>query len=338
MRKSLRSGAPAGGSDRRPVRITISVVAANDPDAHDWLDRIVTRIEDGWHVWDTDELDEADAMEATSWFRDPGRQGRRLRELLTSSIRRGAWSLEPHGRHLRVTMLPTSEDELSPEEASRLADEPLVLLVENRGSDGAFLKRVVTELDPSLHRLWQRDGDPIRVDSVGGAGQMPQEVKRRASRGPSRGRLVAITDSDRKGPGDSPGQTARELRRVCEDRGIASWVLAKREAENYLPRVLLDAKPDAGPEHARRVEAWDHLSEDQKDFFDMKHGLANESSSAEESLLAGVSRDDRARLANGFGPRVDTCWSLWSVQARSELRARGRGDLEHGLALIRSQV
>ena len=321
------------------MRITITVEAANDSEAHHWLDRIVGRIEDGWHVWDTAELSEPDTMETTSWFRDQGRQGRRLlRDLLRASIRRGAYPLEPHGRHLCVTPRPNSVNEMRPADAFRLADEPLFLLVENRESDGAFLKRVVTELDPSLHRMWQQDGNPIRVDSVGGAGQMPQEVKRRAARGAAQVRLVAIADSDRKRPADSPGQTARELRRVCENRGIACWVLEKREAENYLPRVLLDARPDSGPEHARRVEAWDRLSEDQKDFFDTKHGLANESSSAGEFLLTGVSGDDRARLANGFGPRVDACWSVWSVQARSELRARGRGDLEHGLALIRSQV
>jgi len=34
------------------VRIAIDTSAANDPDAHQWLDRILYRIEDGWHVWD----------------------------------------------------------------------------------------------------------------------------------------------------------------------------------------------------------------------------------------------------------------------------------------------
>ena len=37
------------------MRIAIDVSAANDPDAHEWLDRTLYRIVDGWHVWDLTE-------------------------------------------------------------------------------------------------------------------------------------------------------------------------------------------------------------------------------------------------------------------------------------------
>ena len=320
------------------MRITITAEAANDPAAHAWLDRIVARIEDGWHVWDTAEPPAPEAMEGTSWFLDPGRQGRRLRELWRRSIQKGAWSLEPHERRLRVTTRPVATDESKPEDAFRPADEPLVLLVENRESDGAFLKRIVGELDRRLHSLWNRAGHPIRVDSVGGGGQMPLEIERRSLRLARRLRLVAIIDSDRKGPSDGPGPTARALRRECESRGVACWILAKREAENYLPRALLDARPDAGPDHARQVEAWDRLGDDQKDFFDLKGGWSSQPSPAEESLFHDVSPDDREMLRNGFGSRLHSCWSCGGVEVRSELVDRSRGDLEEGMKLIRSQV
>ena len=255
------------------MRITIDVSAANDPDAHPWLDRILHTIEDGWHVWDLTETPDADAIEATTWVSDPGRQGSRLHELLIASTQRSAWTLAPHTRCVRVTAHPAAPDELAPKQASRLADEPLVILVENRDSDGAFVARVVTELDKSLHGVWRREEEPIRFDSVGGTGQMPQEVERRTRAVPYRPRLVAVIDSDRKGPGDSESGDARRLRRVCDEHGLPCWVLAKREAENYLPRVLLAARPNASAEHARMVEAWERLSDDQKDFFDMKRGL-----------------------------------------------------------------
>ena len=187
------------------MRVAIDISAANDPDAHQWLDRILHRIEDGWHVWDLTDTLNADAIETTTWISDPGRQGNRLRELLVASIQRGAWTLAPHRRCVRVTVHPTAPDELAPEQAYRLADEPLVILVENRDSDGAFVKRVVIELDKSLHGLWRRQGEPIRFDSVGGVGQMPQEVENRTSALPYRLRLVAVIDSDRK---------ARETQRV----------------------------------------------------------------------------------------------------------------------------
>ena len=314
--------------------ITIDISAANDPGAHRWLDRILRRIEEHWHVWDLTGTPDADAIEATTWARDPGRQGARLRELLVASTRRGAWTSAPHTRRVRVTTHPTAPEELAPEPASRLADESLVILVENRNSDGAFVKRVVTELDKPLHRLWKRNGEPIRFDSVGGAGEMRREVEKRANAVPYRPRLVAIIDSDRKGPKDPESVNARRLREVCDRHGLPCWVLAKREAENYLPRILLRAKPDAGGRHERLVEAWDGLSDDQKDFFDMKRGLP-----AAPSIFDELPKADRKILAAGFGSNLDECWNQWHVRGvRDELLARGRGDLERGVELIRKEL
>ena len=353
------------------MRIVIDISAANDVDAHGWLDRILDRIEDGWHVWDLTDAPSAHVMEATTWFSDPGRQGNRLRDLLVASTRRSAWTLAPHGRRVRITARPTAPDELTPEHACRLADEPLTILVENRESDGAFVARVVAELDRSLHDLWQRDGEPIRFDSVGGKGQMPREVERRATAVPHRPRLVAVIDSDRKHPGDSESRDARRLRATCEEQGLPCWVLAKREAENYLPRVLLAARPNAGVEHLRKVEAWERLSEEQKDFFDMKRGLrprrparngcAGGSVSRprdivarlvnlfrrvpraptpiEEDLFANLAHGDRETLVSGFGPNVHACWSVrLGQEVRNEVLARGQGDLRYGIELIRREL
>ena len=235
-------------------------------------------------------------------------------------------------------MNPVGADELSPDDATRLAEEPMVILVENRDSDGAFLKRVVRELDKPLDRYWSKPGEPIRLDSVGGVGQMPDEVERRVQRVPYRPRLVAISDSDRKGPGDNASVAARSLQRKCEELGVPCWILAKREAENYLPPILLDQRQDAGADHARRVEAWGRLDDDQKNFFDMKNGLSQSLPDIEEALFDELTLADRNLLSDGFGPNVYECWNVWNVQAESELRARGQDDLEHGIALIRGEV
>ena len=321
------------------MRIEIDISAANDPDAHRWLDRILYRIEDGWHVWDTASQPDPNAIEAATWIRDRGPQGDRVRQMLVESIKRGAWTFAPHGRRVRVTARPNGVDDLKPEDAVRLADEPLVILVENRVSDGAFVKRVVTELDKSLHGLWRRPGGPVRFDSLGGAGQMPAEVERRTQGRRYRPRLVVITDSDRKGPDDAVSARAQALCSQCEALGVSCWVLAKREAENYLPRILLGERKDAGADHARLVEAWDRLNDDQKNFFDMKDGLPEALSAIEQALFAGLPLADRAVLSRGFGPNVYTCWTLWSkVQAKTELLARGQGDLERGIEMIRGEV
>ena len=320
------------------MRIEIDVSAANDPDAHRWLDRILYRVDDGWHVWDTTCELNPEVLKATAWFRDHGRQGERVHELFVASVQRDAWTSKLHARRMRVTVHPDGLDELEPEDALHLAEEPLVILVENRNSDGAFLWRVVTELDKTLSKYWRRRGEPIRFDSVGGKGEMPDEVERRFQAVPYRPRLVAVIDSDRKFPNDNPSHDARRLQRVCNLHNVPCWVLAKREAENYLPRVLLDEREDAGAEHARLVDAWSTLSDDQKNFFNMKNGLPLPLTEAETELFDGLSAAELATLSNGFGPRVFECWCVWTVQAKSELITRGEGDLEHGLDLIRGEV
>ena len=322
------------------MRIEIRIGAANERDAHRWLDRILHKIEDGWHVWDTTAQPDPDQFEATTWVRDRGSQGDWVRRLLVASVQRGAWSLAPHERRVRVTARPADgeEEELTPEHATRLAEEPMVVLVENRDSDGAFVKRIVADLDRSLNRVWHRPGEPIRIDSLGGGGQMSAEIERRTRDLPYRPRLVAIVDSDRKGPGDSESDAARAVRRKCESAGVSCWVLAKREAENYLPRILLDERLGAGLGHDRLVEAWDGLTDDQKDFFDMKNGLPEEPSEIERVLFEGLSPADRRILSRGFGSNVYRCWNLWGVPAASDLRRRGRGDPDHGIRLIRGEV
>ena len=325
------------------MRIEIDLSVANDPEALRWLDRILLKIDDGWHVWDMADQPDPQEIEATTWFRDPGRQGCRLRELLVKSVQRSAWTLAPHRRSIRVTAHPCTPDELTPEDASRLADEPLYILVENQFSDGPFVERVVEELDKPLHDLWKRPGKPVQIASVGGKGQMRQDVDHRTSGKPYRPRLVAIVDSDRKSPNDDPSRDAQRLHSACVQQNLPCWILAKREAENYLPRVLLLAWQNTGEGHKQRVDAWSRLSDDQKNFFDMKHGLPDTFSEIEQKLFDGLSPTDRGILSKGFNSKrsrsnVHECWTLQNVSAKTELVTRGQGDLEHGLELIRREV
>ena len=319
------------------MRIEIDAGAANDRDSHRWLDRILYRIEDEWHVWDTTSQSNTSALDATSWINDRGDQGQWVKDILVASTQRDAWTSAPHGRSVRVTNSPKAPDELMPEDAVRLADEPLYILVENRVSDGAFVERVVKELDQSLYVLWQRPGEPIRIDSVGGKGQMAQEVTRRKQGKPYRPRFVAIVDSDRKAPGAPASRDAQQLQNTCNQKNLPCWILAKREAENYLPRILLSAQRRSGS-HQQRVVAWDRLTDDQKSFFDMKNGLPAKLSNAEHLLFGGLSTADRAILNRGFGRNVYLCWNICNGPAKQELIIRGQGDLEHGIELIRREV
>ena len=70
----------------------------------------------------------------------------------------------------------------------------------------------------------------------------------------------------------------------------------------------------------------------------MKNGLAAAPSLIGRALFDGLSPADRTILSRGFGPNVYTCWTLWKVQAKTELLRRGQGDLERGIELIRGEV
>ena len=144
-----------------------------------------------------------------------------------------------------------------------------------------------------------------------------------------RPRLVAVIDSDRKGPGDSESKNARRLCKTCDRHGLPCWVLAKREAKNYLPRVLLRERPSAGAVHARMVEAWERLSDAQKDFFDMKRGLPEDPPPIQEDLFDALPEADREILAAGFGRNVHECWNVWRVRISVKWNTHS-GDVEHG--------
>ncbi len=317
--------------------IEIDVAVADDGAFHNRLDRILHKIDDGWHLWDTSGVESASAFENSSWLRDRGLQREWVHELLVASLQRDAWSSAPHGRRLRVTKNPRENDELTPEDAVRLVEEPLVLFVENRNSDGAFAERVATECDRALRRLWRRPGRPIRLDSVGGIGEMPAEVERRARMARFRPRLVVIVDGDRKFPDAEEPREVRAVRKACEANGVACWILAKRESENYLPRALLDGRLNAGMDHALRVDAWDDLTDTQKDFYDMKEGLPDRPSEGEAALFEDLTAGNRDVLSSGFGRNVANCWSL-HVPVERQLLDRGGGDLERGISVIRGEV
>ncbi|MDE2645466.1 MAG: hypothetical protein OXI05_06485 [Bacteroidota bacterium] len=321
------------------MRIEISECIANDSDAHQWLDRILHKISDGWHLWDTSELDFS-AFETTTWVQHRGTKGDDIRELLRKSIKRGAWGFGLHNRRVRVTNRPNYEDEFCPETAARFAEKPLCILVENQFSDGQFVKRIVDELCEPLSILWARPGDPIQIYGVGGGGQMPDVVKEKMEGKPYRPRLVAIADSDKTGPSADMNVVAQKLRATCEEHNVPYWILAKRASENYLPRTLLMAWKPNSLEHVRKVEAWSRLSEEQKDYYNLKNGLQVDN---QNPLFRGMSQADHEALFNGFGrtrEKVSECWKLkyGETSVEPKLRERSRGDLERGIDLICKEV
>ena len=67
------------------MRIAIDASAANDAECHQWLDRILAKIEDRWHVWDLTDDREVKAIGTSTWCLDPGRQGVKVKEMLVAA-------------------------------------------------------------------------------------------------------------------------------------------------------------------------------------------------------------------------------------------------------------
>ena len=196
------------------------------------------------------------------------------------------------------------------------------------------------ELDESLSNHWNQSTEPIQIDSVGGVTQMPRAIRERSEKGSVRLRLLAIADSDKKYPSDQEGNGAQKLREACNDHNIPCWILAKREAENYLPPILLRKMKPNDQEHIRAVDAWERLSDDQKNFFNMKKGLPQDRDDDKYPLFEGVSEADYIVLTKGFfaGKKIHKCWAYANAEIESELRTRSQGDLEYGIGLIRKEV
>ena len=297
------------------MRIEIDPLVANHEDAHRWLDRLLHKVDDGWHVL---EILDDEPFEQTAWITQRGLAGGWVRELLRAAVKRSGWaSVDVHGRRIRVVIQRSTPGDLEVEAAARLAEEPLIVLVENEDSDGAFLRRIIEVLDPQLHAWWQGSGQPGRIDSRGGEGQMDNAVRRLVEGRPARPRLVVVLDSDRDASEGAVNPTTLKTQRVCAELEVPCWVSAKRESENYLPEVLLDIWPNQDADRHRRVVAWARLSDDQKDFYDLKES---------------------------FGTHVSQCWEsaeskrLQKAQVVRALTARSRGDLERLLDLIRGEV
>ena len=98
---------------------------------------------------------------------------------------------------------------------------------------------------------------------------------------------------------------------MCEKENIACWILAKRAAENYLPSILLKQFKPYSQRYLTKVEIWEKLSDEQKDFYDMKNGLPENRDDVEYPLFQDVSNADYTILENGFHrSKLHQCWEL----------------------------
>jgi hypothetical protein len=254
------------------------------------IDRLVDRIADEVHRV---EVPAADLLQDSEWYVQ-ARPTRR--KVLTSALAIPPRKSADDARGPHVKMIEVADME-SAEVADRLAHTPLVVMVEDRESDGVLLEIIVEELGwVTLRTLWKigQEVTPraITIETSGGNDAIPQRVERAAGDATQEGRPLrcfVLCDSDVRWPGDD--RDANKLRKVhnaCTKHGVPHHFWRKRCSENYIPdevfRVVRDDPRNLS--HVERFSALLRRSPTQRDHFPVKDGLRpNE---REQATVAGL--------------------------------------------------
>ncbi|GAA1265528.1 hypothetical protein GCM10009677_16980 [Sphaerisporangium rubeum] len=274
------------------MRVEIAAaIFVGDDHAHGAL-RLLALFVRGRHVWAVDPRDvpvlDVFLDRQVPCLADSYRDLARL-----SAVQFGAYAVDDASPPVRV-----SPDDLDDHVAD--LELPAVVVVENSGSDGSFLKALFSlfggrELLKAMDENWLIVGH-------GGGGDTYRRAEEEHSRFRRLDRVAVVFDSDRMSPGD-PVKNAARIEQVRK-RVPHVHVLRLREAENYLPNKLLRcARPYR--ESSTRIDFLKRLSFDQRGHFDMKNGFGpNGVPVTQEALYDGVSPRTIAGLTNGFGRDV----------------------------------
>lgn len=314
-----------------------------------FIDRLVDRLAEEVHLV---EVPDADLLQSSSWY-----QKARVirRKLLTSAMAKPPRAANDNrGPHVKVVEVLDAD---SARLADRLAHAPLVILVEDRESDGVFLDVVVEELGwPELQALWinSRKVTPraMEIETAGGRDSMPQRIERAVRDAEEENRphrLFVLCDGDAKWPGDKSEPHERSLsavRAACVKHGVPYHILHKRCAENYIPDRAFEAWCE-DPKNLNRLDRINALlrrSPVQRDHFPIKDGLTSEERA--EALRVGfygASEEEDLALLDGRlfrrSPRLFLqLTSEWRSKFTADgLRVRdGEGELDlllHAIAL-----
>ena len=284
--------------------------------------RTLTRIVDGFveerHIWD---IDDPAAMADSPWLAgdDPYTRGNleALKKISTRALYHPAPAHSdtpnrPQSKAHSLSIVVSQTEQappgtLAPGDARDALERPAHVVVENGESDKAFLDAMIRafdrgELHTALEKGW------IEVVSAGGGGEIPKRARdlvAKAGKGPRR--ILILSDSDRMAPGEKTKETIKQILACAEEHEVKATILHKREIENYLPVGALQRVRGK-----REIyKAFQHLTQEQRDHFDMKKGLKNHPETgkavippAQAALFAKVQPRVIKALCGGFGDKV----------------------------------
>jgi len=280
------------------MKVNFSQEVLNDKSTWRKLDRIVYFFEDKTHIIDIDVWNE---LIDSQWIKSN-------KEIIEKSYVESEWqSKKRHSLMITITKTTYSDKKLSPDDAYKCLSKPVYVVVENATSDGFFLDAMITafkrsDLEKDKDKLWQ-------YYQMGGKGEVEKCVEMIRKRTTGLMRVIIITDSDCKYPGEI-SETIKKVKDYCDKvKDIPYKILLKREVENYLPIESI-GKEQFEVEHKKTFDAFISLTHEQKDFFDMKEGFKKKKKNnkailgVQSELYKDVHEDTLKNLCGGFGNNI----------------------------------
>lgn len=290
--------------------VVITLEVFEDESHWDALSELMLKLNKGSHRWLLKK--DVTAIGQSKFLQRDGHVEKRTKELLQKQFVHSQSSAKKKSI-ITVTPDPTRPDELMPAEALAILGEPLHVIVEDAESDSSILKFFSQKLSNGSLVNANRDGS-LTFEHGGGRAGVEKAVKRQAERLGDKAylRVFALVDSDRLYKEDTqclPDQ----LIAFCEDQGIALMITEKREIENYIPDSCIKNWADKLSPNKRRMplaclSSFTRLSDEQRDFYDMKSGFTKIQDSKDErqkkhlDLFSDLL--DEKKLQTGFGDKV----------------------------------
>jgi len=230
----------------------------------------------------------------------------------------------------------STEPVLTVEDAARLLNMPLKLLVENRRNDGAFLRKLTPPsyravLERALERGW------VELENGGGIGELRRRVEEAQYKPMHHTRLWVMVDSDAREP-DKPSGASDKVIEAClkvfQPWPLPARQLRRRSIENYLPLKSLQGWASRKGANGREVvDSFIRLSQNQRHHFNMKSGFLGDLKSEKREQY----RARRAVVEDADLPPLFQRLSLEDKRALQEGFGSSIGDLFHdedGVALV----
>lgn len=217
---------------------------------------------------------------------------------------------------------------LSLANALAVLNEPVGILLENKATDWAFLRKIMRQqdretLDRAIDKRW---AEPLH----GGGNDLQKNLESRLAKAVQGLRTFVMFDSDRLHPDewdedwDQGDCQALVWERIAKaNMPLRYWVLRRRFIESYMPRTELEVVASE-----EMVDAFFRLSQAGRWYYNMKLGFKKDDnrqdSARRKELSKAANENDWNILASGFGKDLATRYSeatnefAWDAAARAE--------------------